>query len=255
MRDGDAARKDVPRAKPRQETARDLNQPTLEAAFRDLNSKIITLQDQERRRIARDLHDSLGQMVALLKMNLDRISMIATLDPEPAVLVSESIALVQRMSTEVRTICYLLHPPLLDELGLVGALKGLADGFAQRSGIKVNLQIDEKFAPLPSEVEISIYRIIQESLTNIHRHSGSSTANIGVLQCSGHVQIEIEDAGRGMPLKKDSRLGVGLRGMWERATQLRGTLEINSNGKGTTVVARLPVSSESNIAATEPWSD
>ena len=255
MRDGNAARKDVQRTKPRQETAIDLNQPTLEAAFRELSSQIITLQDQERRRIARDLHDSLGQMVALLKMNLDRISMIATLDPEPALLVSESIALLRMMSTEVRTICYLLHPPLLDELGLVGALKGLADGFGQRSGIKVNLQIDEKLARLSSEVGISIYRIIQESLTNIHRHSGSSTARIGVQQYSGYVQIEIEDAGRGMPLKKDSHLGVGLRGMWERATQLRGTLEINSNCKGTTVVVRLPVSSESNIAATESWSD
>jgi two-component system NarL family sensor kinase len=255
MRDGDAARKDVQRSKPRQETASDLNQTSLEAAFRELSSQVITLQDQERRRIARDLHDSLGQMVALLKMNLDRISMRATLDPEPAVLLTESITLVQRMSTEVRTICYLLHPPLLEELGLVGALKGLADGFAQRSGIKVSLQVDEKFARLPSEVEISIYRIIQESLTNIHRHSGSSTAKICVQQCSGYVQIEIEDSGRGMPLKKDSHFGVGLRGMWERATQLCGTLEINSNGKGTTVVARLPVSSEANIAATESWSD
>ena len=138
-----------------------------------------------------------------------------------------------------------------NELGLVGALKGLADGFAQRSGIKVSLQIDEKFSRRPSEVGISIYRIIQESLTNIHRHSGSSIAKIRVQQCSGCVQIEIEDAGRGMLLKKDSNLGVGLRGMRERATQLRGTLEINSNGEGTTVIARLPVSTEPNIGATE----
>jgi signal transduction histidine kinase len=218
MRDGDTARKDLRRTNPRQVTIGNLNQPALEAAFRELSSQIITLQDQERRRIARDLHDSLGQLVALLKMNLDRISMTATLDPEPALLVSESIALVQKMSTEVRTICYLLHPPLLDELGIVGALKGLADGFAQHSGIKVSLQIDEKFARLPSEIGISIYRIIQESLTNIHRYSGSSTAKISVQQYSGYVQIEIEDAGHGMPLKKDSHLGVGLRGMWERAT-------------------------------------
>ena len=177
--------------------------------------------------------------------------MTETLDPEPAALLYESIALVQKMSTEIRTICYLLHPPLLDELGLVGALKGLADGFAERSGIKVNLQIDEKFAQLPSKVEISIYRIIQESLTNIHRHSGSSTARIGVQQYSGYVQIEIEDAGRGMPLKKDWHNGVGLRGMWERATQLRGTLEINSNGRGTTVVVRLPGSSDPDASARE----
>ena len=241
MRDGDAARKDVQRAKPRQEATRDLNQASLQAAFGELSSQIITLQDQERRRIARDLHDSLGQMVAILKINLDRVSMIAALDPELAALLYESIALAQKMSTEVRTICYLLHPPLLDDLGLVGALKGLADGFAQRGGIKVSLRIDEKFVQLPSEVGISIYRIIQESLTNIHRHSGSSTARICVQQHSGYVQIEIEDAGRGMPLKNESHLGVGLRGMQERATQLHGTLEINSTGKGTTVIARPPI--------------
>jgi|HubBroStandDraft_4_1064222.scaffolds.fasta_scaffold05055_5 two-component system NarL family sensor kinase len=253
MRDGNAARKDVPRTEPRRDNTKDLNPPTLEAAFRDLNSRVITLEDQERRRIARDLHDSLGQMIALLKINLDRISMTTTLESVPAGLLSESIALVGRMSTEVRTICYLLHPPLLDELGLVGALKGLADGFAKRSGIEVSLQIDKKFERLPSDIEISIYRIIQESLTNIHRHSGSSTAKISARQYSGYVQIEIEDAGRGMPLKKNSaHLGVGLRGMQERATQLRGTVEINSNGKGTTVIARLPVSSEANIAETEP---
>ena len=251
MPNGNSPQKEVPGTKLRQLTARDLNQPTLEAAFRELSSHIITLQDQERRRIARDLHDSLGQMVAILKMNLDRISKTATLEPVPAGLLSESITLVGKMVTEVRTICYLLHPPLLDEIGLVGALKGLADGFSERSGIKVNLQIDEKFARLPSKVEISIYRIIQESLTNIHRHSGSSTAKICVQQYSDYVQIEIEDAGRGMPLKKDSHIGVGLRGMRERTTELRGTLEISSNGKGTTVIARLPVSSEPDTSARE----
>jgi signal transduction histidine kinase len=133
------------------------------------------VQAQERRRIARELHDSTGQALAALKMNLNRLVNLGKLSPEQAENVSESLALVETITTEIRTISHLLHPPLLDEIGLVSALRGLVEGFSKRSGIETSLRIDENFSQLPSEVEISIYRIVQECLTNIHRHSGSPT--------------------------------------------------------------------------------
>jgi two-component system NarL family sensor kinase len=188
----------------------------------------------------------MGQTVALLKMNLDRLAKLAKLTPEPEELLSQSLALVETMSTELRTISYLLHPPLLNEVGLVAAEQGLADGFSQRSGIEATFQIDDNFGRLPSEVEISIYRIVQECLTNIHRHSGSPTAVIHLERRPVEIHVEIKDNGRGIPAEKNATgVGVGLCGMRERATQLGGTLEIQSNGTGTTVIARLPLSNGS----------
>lgn len=151
MRDRTAVRKH-----PRQKPNGHLDQANLEASLRELSSQVVALQDQERRRIARDLHDSLGQMVVLLKMNLERIGTVEKIDSEHRELVSHSLNLADRMSTELRTICYLLHPPLLDELGLVAALKNLAEGFSQRSGVETSLQIDGEFTQLSSESEISV---------------------------------------------------------------------------------------------------
>jgi signal transduction histidine kinase len=217
-----------------------------ERKLRELSVRFIVVQDHERRRIARELHDCTGQTVALLKMNLDRLAQLGQLSPEQAGLVSESVALVEAMRMQVRTISHLLHPPLLDEIGLVPALRGLAEGFSERSGIETHLQIDEDFSRLPSEVEISIYRIVQECLTNIHRHSGSPTARIRVECHADEIEIKVEDIGKGIADKKNSnRPGVGLSSMRERARQLGGTLEIKSNGKGTTVIARLPFPNES----------
>jgi signal transduction histidine kinase len=175
-------------------------------------------------------------------MNLDRLAQFGTLSPEQAGLLSESVALVQAMTVQVRTISYLLHPPLLDEVGLASALRSLVEGFSQRSGVETSLRIDENFSQLPSEVEISIYRIVQECLTNIHRHSGSPTARIRVEQLATEIEIEVQDDGKGMSEKSAIDSGVGLLGMRERAKQLGGTLEIKSDGKGTTVVAHLPLS-------------
>ena len=217
-------------------------QKSTETKLRELSVRFIAVQDFERRRIARELHDCTGQTIALLKMNLDRLAELGKLSPEQTGFLSESVALVEAMSKQLRTISYLLHPPLLDEIGLVSALRGLVEGFSQRSGIETHLRIDENFSQLPGEVEISIYRIVQECLTNIHRHSGSPTARIRVEQHAAEIQIEIQDDGRGMPEKIANRSGVGLFGMRERARQLGGTLEIKSNGKGTTVFARLPLS-------------
>jgi signal transduction histidine kinase len=217
-------------------------QKSAETKLRKLNVRLIAVQDFERRRIARELHDSTGQTVALLKMNLDRLAKLGQLSPEQAELVSQSVALVEAMRIQLRTISYLLHPPLLDELGLVSALRVLVEGFSQRSGIESRLQIDDNFGHLPSEVEISIYRIVQECLTNIHRHSGSPTARIRVERHAAEIEIEVQDSGKGMNDEKNtSRPGVGLGGMRERAGQLGGTLEIISNGEGTKIVARLPL--------------
>jgi len=213
-----------------------------ETTLRELSIRLIGVQDQERRRIARELHDCTGQTIALLKMNLDRLAQFGTLSPEQAGLLSESVALVQAMTVQVRTISYLLHPPLLDEVGLATALRSLVEGFSQRSGVETSLRIDENFSQLPSEVEISIYRIVQECLTNIHRHSGSPTARIRVEQLATEIEIEVQDKGKGMSEKSAIDSGVGLLGMRERANQLGGTLEIKSDGKGTTVVAHLPLS-------------
>jgi two-component system NarL family sensor kinase len=227
-------------------------QKSAEMKLRELSVRLIAVQDLERRRIARELHDCTGQTIALLKMNLDRLAELGKLSPEQTEFLSESVALVEAMSKQLRTISYLLHPPLLDEIGLVSALRGLVEGFSQRSGIEARLRIDENFSELPSEVEISIYRIVQECLTNIHRHSGSPTARIRVEQLATEIEIEVQDDGSGMPEKIANGLGVGLFGMRERARQLGGTLETRSNGKGTIVIARLPFSNGSAAAMDAP---
>jgi two-component system NarL family sensor kinase len=218
----------------------------IERNLQELTARVIDVQDQERRRIARDLHDNLGQKIMILKMNLERLAKGPNLNSEDAELLAASSTMVMSMSDEVRTVSYLLHPPLLEEAGLVSALRGLADGFSQRCGIQAGLEIDEELDELPSAVEISAYRIVQECLTNIHRHSGSSTARIRIERRDTAIQIEVQDDGRGIPAKNVmSGSGLGLSGMRERSRQLGGTLEIKSNGKGTTVTVRLPVLNES----------
>jgi two-component system NarL family sensor kinase len=221
-------------------------QKNTETRLRELSVRLIAVQDFERRRIARELHDCTGQTVALLKMNLDRLAQLGQLSLEQARLVCESVALVEAMRMQVRTISHLLHPPLLDELGLASGLRVLIQGFSERSGIEARLEIDDNISRLPGEVEISIYRIVQECLTNIHRHSGSPTARIRVERNATEIEVEVQDDGKGMPIEGNTNgSGVGLRGMRERAGQLGGTLEIKSNGKGTIVIARLPFSNGS----------
>jgi two-component system NarL family sensor kinase len=218
---------------------------SVEIPLRELSGRVIAGQDLERRRIARELHDSLGQKVALLKMNLDRLNKFMNLHPEPAALLSDSVSLAGMILTEVRTISHLLHPPLLEELGLISALRSLSEGFAQRSGIRVSLQIDDNLALLPAAVQISLYRIIQECLTNIHRHSGSLTAKVCLKQLPTAIQVEVEDEGRGMPAKiSNNGLGVGLTGIKERAAELGGSLQVRSNQKGTQVIVLLPLWNE-----------
>ena len=220
--------------------------------LRELSARLLQLQDDERRRIARELHDSVGQMLAALNMNLSTVRADVERLAKTANALTDSENLVQQMSSEVRTISHLLHPPLLDEAGLASALRWYVDGFVLRSKIKVALDLPEDFGRLPRESETAIFRVVQECLTNIHRHSESPIARIRLRQRDDHVSVEIEDKGKGIPPEKQQEMnssgtpGVGIRGMRERLRQLGGTLEFRSNGSGTLVTVELPLTESSS---------
>jgi signal transduction histidine kinase len=220
--------------------------------LRELSARLLQLQDDERRRIARELHDSVGQMLAALNMNLSSVRTDVERLAKTASALTDSENLVQQMSTEVRTISDLLHPPLLDEAGLASALRWYVDGFVLRSKIKVALDLPEDFGRLPRESETAIFRVVQECLTNIHRHSESPIARIRLRQHDDQVSVEIEDKGKGIPPEKQEEMnssgtpGVGIRGMRERLRQLGGTLEFRSNGSGTLVTVQLPLTESSS---------
>ena len=230
-------------------------------SLRELSARLLQLQDDERRRIARELHDSVGQMLVALTMNLSSVRLDVERLAKTAHALADSENLVQEMSTEVRTISHLLHPPLLDEAGLLSALRWYVDGFSRRSKINVDLDIPDDFQRLPRESETAIFRVVQECLTNIHRHSGSSIAKIHVHQRDHEVLVKIEDKGKGIPPEKIREMastgapGVGIRGMRERLRQLGGTLEINSDDTGTLIVVSLPISEilpENALATSSP---
>jgi signal transduction histidine kinase len=223
-----------------------------------LNARITTLRDEERRSIARELHDSVGQLLAAIGMNSVVVEAEAgKLSPEAAKRVSENAAMVEEASRQIRTISHLLHPPLLDEAGLASALHWYVEGFSERSKIDARLDIPQVFAGLSKEMELSIFRVVQECLTNIHRHAGSSTAGIRITQDEACLRVEIEDAGKGIPPEKEAALGssahagVGLRGMRERLRRFGGTLQIQSNGSGTRVTAVLPVARATDAHAAQ----
>jgi signal transduction histidine kinase len=230
-------------------------------SLRELTGRLLQLQDDERRRIARELHDSVGQMLAALAMNLSAVNSDIERLANTATSVSSSMNMVQEMTKEIRTISYLLHPPLLDEAGLDSALRWYIEGFAERSNIGVELDFPEDFGRLSRELETAIFRTVQECLTNIHRHSESPTAKIRLARSGADVRVEVEDEGKGIPPEKHYEVaspgtpGVGIRGMRERLRQLGGSLEIHSNGKGTLVKARLPMghtsSSSSSMSAAD----
>jgi PAS domain S-box-containing protein len=227
-----------------------------EESLRLLSGQLLHLQDQERRRIARELHDSAGQILAALGMNLSLVgSENGNIAPRAAKAIQESVGLVQELSRELRTISHLLHPPLLDEVGLASGLRSYLEGFTERSKISVDLELPEDLGRLQQDSETAIFRIVQECLTNIHRHSESPVARIRIRRTDIEVSLEVEDRGKGIPAEKRQAMdsggtaGVGIRGMRERLRQLGGSLEINSNDTGTVVVARLPVASTSLITA------
>jgi PAS domain S-box-containing protein len=232
---------------------RDISQRKLtEEALRTLSGQLLRTQDEERRRIARELHDSAGQIIAALSMTLAPVEFEkGKVPPLTAKAIKESLGLINDLSNQVRTIAHLLHPPLLDEVGLASGLRLFLEGFGDRSKIKVTLEISDSFERLPRELETAIFRVVQECLTNIHRHSGSRVATILVAREVNEVKLEVRDQGKGMPARPSGashahrRMGVGIQGMRERITQLGGRFEIRSGKKGTTVVASLPVPSVS----------
>jgi PAS domain S-box-containing protein len=223
-----------------------------EASLRELTGKLLRLRDDEQRRLARELHDSVGQMLAAISMNISVVIAQKDLSPEVRKAVSENSVLIAQISSEIRTISHLLHPPLLDEVGLASGVRWYLEGFAERSNMKVELQLDEDFGRLPSELETAVFRLVQESLTNVHRHSESPVARVRVTRSSDEVTLEISDEGKGIPQEKiweiemGGAAGVGLSGMRERVRQLGGKFEIRSNGRGTAISAKLPLGKASN---------
>jgi PAS domain S-box-containing protein len=220
---------------------------TSNSALRDLSGRLLASQDHERRHIARELHDSAGQTLAALGMQLARISADAKKNPaQLAKDVEDAEELVRHLSQEIRTTSYLLHPPMLDENGISSALSWYVQGLAERSSLAIDLKVPDDFGRLPSEMELLIFRLVQECLTNIHRHSGSKTARIRVERKESSVDVEVQDQGRGMSPERLAEIqsqgtGVGIRGMRERVRHFRGDLEIESNGSGTKVYATIPV--------------
>jgi signal transduction histidine kinase len=215
-------------------------------SYRTLSARILELQDLERRKIARELHDSVGQYLAGLKMNLGQISSgKAALAGSPEWL-TETLDMTERALGEIRTISHLLHPPLLDELGFESAARWYVQEFAKRSGTQVNLEIAEIVERLPRGIELALFRVLQESLTNVHRHANAQKVDVRVTCREGEVSVEVLDDGKGIPprvlqqFQAGGAAGIGLAGMRERLMELGGTLEVESGTRGSKVRATLP---------------
>jgi PAS domain S-box-containing protein len=215
-----------------------------------LAGELTRIQNEERRRIGRELHDSTGQTLAALELDLARLSEATrSLAPKPRALLENAVRLAQQCSTEIRTASYLLHPPLLDELGLVSALRWLADGLRERSGIEVRLELPESMARLSSANELTLFRVAQEALTNVQRHSASPWVALRLEVLAQTVSLDVEDAGRGIARRDHlargapgvPTLGVGLAGMRERIRQVGGTFVLESAGAGTRIRATVPL--------------
>jgi len=221
--------------------------------LRRLSAELLQAQDEERRRLARELHDSFGQNLAVLKINLDQL---AGAGPFPelarkrnAELLSECLETVARCIVETRTMSHLLHPPLLDEAGFASAARWYVEGFSKRSKVDVRLDLPDGLPRFPDAVELAFFRALQESLTNVHRYSGASAVDIKVAVDREEVSLTVRDYGRGIPVEiirkfrdHGSGVGIGLSGMRERMKELGGRLELSSDGGGTTVCARVPLS-------------
>jgi signal transduction histidine kinase len=221
-----------------------------EESLRELSGRLLRLRDEEQRRIARELHDSTAQILGALAINLERVQQFVLSGEisKSQKLLAQSTNLAEQAITEIRTLSYLLHPPLLDDLGLEGAVPWYAAGFCSRCGIRVKVAVQPDLGRFPREVELGLFRVMQEALTNIHLHSGSPTADITLFKDASRVALQVEDHGGGIPaglFKQEGNareaVGVGIAGMRERLRQLGGRLEIASGDNGTCIKATLPI--------------
>jgi signal transduction histidine kinase len=215
-----------------------------EESLRHLTGRLLQMQDEERRKFSRELHDSLGQYLAGVKMNLDMVSRAQPADE----LLTNAIQLLDESIAETRTISHLLHPPLLDEVGFASAAKWYLQGFSERSGVEVKIDMPDDFGRLPKPLELGLFRILQESLTNIHRHSKSAKAEVELRPSAENVILQVKDYGKGIPqellkafFKNGTSFGVGLTGMRERVRELGGQLDIQSDYSGTLISVTLPL--------------
>jgi two-component system NarL family sensor kinase len=218
------------------------------AELQKLSQKLLKVQDEERRKLARDMHDSTGQTLAALKISVSFLQASCKQDPSTIAIVSNVASLADQAIEEIRTMSYLLHPPLLDEVGFVCAAEWFVEGFAKRSGINVTLDFTPTQERLPVRIEITLFRVLQESLTNVHRHSGASEARVRFQRQLDNITLEIRDYGRGISAERLPRLreasaesGVGLAGMRERLYEMNGRLEIESDAHGTIMRAIIPL--------------
>jgi signal transduction histidine kinase/PAS domain-containing protein len=231
-----------------EQRVRERTHELLEAStgLRELSARLLQAQDEERRRIARELHDGAGQLLAALGMETAALAKESDrLTPRAATSLSNIESLLAQMTKDIRTMSHLLHPPLLDEVGLQSALTEYVKGFATRSGIRVSLDLPDAIERLDRDYELSLFRIVQESLTNIHRHSGSKTASIRIVRDGGELILEVQDTGRGMSPERLAEIqstgsGVGIRGMRERVLQFSGTMTIESDSSGTRIRVVIP---------------
>jgi signal transduction histidine kinase len=224
------------------------------AELQNLSQKLLKVQDDERRKLARDLHDSTGQTLAALRISISFLQASCKPDAATTVVVSEVASLADRAIEEIRTMSYLLHPPLLDEVGFSCAAEWFVEGFAKRSGIHVNMDIQPTNERLPMRIEIALFRVLQESLTNVHRHAGATEVMVRFQRDPDNIILEIRDNGRGIPAERLNRLrqasaetGVGLAGMRERLYEMNGKLGIDSDSRGTSMRAVVPVYTVSRL--------
>jgi PAS domain S-box-containing protein len=216
----------------------------------EVAAKLLQVQDVERRRIARELHDGMGQLLAAIGMNVSQVFREKErLSDTAARCVAENMNLIDQAASEIRTVSYLLHPPMLDEIGLSSALAWYVGGFSQRSKVSVTLQVAPDFGRLPQEYELTLFRVVQECLTNIHRHSGSSTATVRLSRTTEEIRLDVEDSGKGIDQAMTAKIasgvsvGVGMRGMQERIKSVCGLMIVDSDQSGTSIVVTLPVKS------------
>jgi PAS domain S-box-containing protein len=220
-------------------------------ALARLSSRLIHVQDEERRAIARELHDTTAQNLLAITLNASRLRKPVSSAGQPARrILAETMSLAEQCLREVRTLSYLLHPPLLDDIGLASALRWFAKGFSERSGIHIDVRgIEDQASALPRDVATTLFRVAQEALSNVHRHSGSRWARIALRRAGQAICLDVIDRGRGLPKEIESRadvetVGVGISGMRVRLEQLGGRLEMRSSSAGTRVTATVPI----------PWS-